>query len=70
MGPVQFRIRSFAAGDEASLNVNHVVPAGEVFLKIVEADVTGDDDIGIIDLTEYSISTAQEMSKAVVQITI
>jgi hypothetical protein len=32
--------------------VSHVVPAGEVFLKIVEADLTGDDDIGLIDLTE------------------
>lgn len=52
IGPVRFRIGSFAAGDEVSLDVGHVVPAGEVFLKIVEDDLTGDDDIGLIDLTE------------------
>jgi hypothetical protein len=52
MGPVRFRIGSFAKGDEVGLNISRIVPAGEFFLKIVEEDVTGDDDIGFIDLTE------------------
>ena len=52
MGPVRFRIGSFQAGDEVGLNISQVVPAGEVFLKIIEEDVTGDDDIGFLDLTE------------------
>jgi hypothetical protein len=52
LGPVRFRIGSFAPGDEHSMDLTQIVPAGEFYLKIVEDDVTGDDDIGYIDLTE------------------
>ncbi len=52
MGPVRFPIGSFTAGNDFNLDVNQVVPAGEVLLRIVETDLTGDDDIGVIDLTE------------------
>lgn len=52
MGPVRFRIGSFAPGDDRSLDVNQIVPSGEFYLKIVEDDVTGDDELGLIDLSE------------------
>lgn len=52
MGPIRFRIGSFAPGDDHSLDINQIVPAGEFYLGIVETDVTGDDDIGLIDLSE------------------
>ena len=52
LGPVRFSIGSFTAGNDFNLDINQVVPAGEVFLRIVESDLTGDDDIGVIDLTE------------------
>jgi hypothetical protein len=53
MGPYRFRIGSFAQGDEHVLDINVIVPVNEVNLYIVEHDVvTGDDNIGIINLTE------------------
>jgi hypothetical protein len=52
MGPVRFPIGSFTAGNDYNLDISQVVPAGEFYLRIVEADPTGDDDIGVIDLTE------------------
>ena len=34
------------------LEINQIVPSGEFYLKIVEANLTGDDDIGFIDMSE------------------
>ena len=52
MGPSRFSIGSFTTGNNYNLDINHIVPAGEFYLRILEADPTGDDEIGVIDLTE------------------
>ena len=52
MGPAKFTIGSFAAGDDVALDINNVVPVGARVLDIIETDVTGDDAIGTISLTE------------------
>jgi hypothetical protein len=51
MGPLRFTIGSFAAGDDKQLDISQLVPVGESTRRIVETDLTGDDDIGSIDLT-------------------
>lgn len=53
MGPDKFVIGSFRAGDAVDLDINRIVPVGVTVLQIIETDdVSGDDDIGTIDLTE------------------
>ncbi|WP_377259613.1 hypothetical protein [Rhizobium puerariae] len=52
IGPVRFRIGSFAPGDDYRLDITQVVPFGEFHLTIVEADVTGDDEIGSVNLSD------------------
>lgn len=51
IGPVRFDIGSFTPGNDFNVDVNQVVPAGEFFLRILEKDIGGDDEIGIIDLS-------------------
>ncbi|MBP1845888.1 hypothetical protein J2046_004162 [Rhizobium petrolearium] len=52
MGPVRFRIGSFSPGDDRSVEINQIVPSGEFYLRIIEDDATGDDELGLIDLSE------------------
>lgn len=52
MGPVRFPIGSFTPGNDYNLYVHQIVPAGEFYLNFVETDLSGDDDIGTIDLSE------------------
>src|SRR5215216_4294126 len=52
MGAVRFPIGSFTPGNDYNLDIQQVVPAGELLLNIVETDALGDDDIGMIDLSE------------------
>ncbi|MER9231606.1 hypothetical protein NKI56_05785 [Mesorhizobium sp. M0622] len=51
MGPVRFPIGSFTPGNDYNLDINQVVPAGEFYLNIIETDLSGDDEIGMIDLS-------------------
>jgi hypothetical protein len=51
MGPVRFPLGSFAPGNDYNLDINQIVPAGEFYLNVVETDLSGDDDIGMIDLS-------------------
>jgi|SRR4051812_13718252 hypothetical protein len=52
MGPRTFVIGSFEAGKVADLDIQENVPVGVRVLKIIERDLTGDDVIGTIDLTQ------------------
>ncbi|MER9636969.1 hypothetical protein [Mesorhizobium sp. M0228] len=51
MGPVRFPIGSFAPGNDYNLDIKQIVPAGEFYLNIIETDLSGDDEIGMIDLS-------------------
>lgn len=52
MGPRRFTIGSFVAGRDLSLEISELVPTGELYLTILEADTLGsDDEIGTIDLS-------------------
>jgi hypothetical protein len=55
MGPAKFAIGSFAAGDDRALDINKVIPEGVSVLEIIETDVTGNDTIGTIQLTEDAV---------------
>lgn len=52
VGPVRFRIGSFAPGDDHRLEIGQIVPSGEFHLRIMDEDLTGDDEIGLIDLAQ------------------
>lgn len=52
IGPVSFPIGSFSPGNDYNLDINQVVPVGELILTILERDVTADDILGYIDLSE------------------
>ncbi|MER8379569.1 hypothetical protein [Mesorhizobium sp. M0220] len=51
MGPVRFPIGSFTPGNDYNLDIEQIVPAGEFYLNIIETDLSGDDEIGMIDLS-------------------
>ena len=52
IGPVRFPIGSFTPGNDYNLDIHQIIPAGEFYLNIVETDPSGDDDIGMIDLSQ------------------
>ncbi len=52
IGQIRFNIGTFPAGGDYAMDINQVVPVGERILTIMERDVTGDDIIGYIDLSE------------------